>query len=221
MWCSGITSASHAEGPGFEPRRLQFCESLCLCKNSQKGAATRSAPVGGVSAGMLTRRRDLGQFCKSFLGKHFQILPKLRHFGRVVKAVACSAVGLCPRGFESHRCRAITLTTPVSICMVCTNICVRLLGMRVCRDPGSNRGPSDLQSDALPTELSRPRHGASGYLCNRGSDFNRGKDVPGRFLISRLDTRFHCLLVVNSMWPRNRVVVGWVPTVLAPLSPVV
>ena len=26
-----------------------------------------------------------------------------------------------------------------------------------CRDPGLNRGPSDLQSDALPTELSRPR----------------------------------------------------------------
>jgi hypothetical protein len=25
----------------------------------------------------------------------------------------------------------------------------------ICRDPGSNRGPSDLQSDALPTELSR------------------------------------------------------------------
>ena len=24
-----------------------------------------------------------------------------------------------------------------------------------CRDPGSNRGPSDLQSDALPSELSR------------------------------------------------------------------
>ena len=23
IWCSGITSASHAEGPGFEPRRLQ------------------------------------------------------------------------------------------------------------------------------------------------------------------------------------------------------
>ena len=27
--------------------------------------------------------------------------------------------------------------------------------MKTCRDPGSNRGPSDLQSDALPTELSR------------------------------------------------------------------
>ena len=27
--------------------------------------------------------------------------------------------------------------------------------MIACQDPGSNRGPSDLQSDALPTELSR------------------------------------------------------------------
>ena len=26
-----------------------------------------------------------------------------------------------------------------------------------CRDPGSNRGPPDLQSDALPTELTRLR----------------------------------------------------------------
>ena len=24
LWCSGITSASHAEGPGFEPRRVHF-----------------------------------------------------------------------------------------------------------------------------------------------------------------------------------------------------
>ena len=27
--------------------------------------------------------------------------------------------------------------------------------IKECRDPGSNRGPSDLRSDALPTELSR------------------------------------------------------------------
>ena len=26
---------------------------------------------------------------------------------------------------------------------------------KTCRDPGSNRGPLDLQSNALPTELSR------------------------------------------------------------------
>ncbi len=26
---------------------------------------------------------------------------------------------------------------------------------KICRDPGSNRGPLDLQSNALPTELSR------------------------------------------------------------------
>ena len=34
-----------------------------------------------------------------------------------------------------------------------------------CRDPGLNQGPSDLQSDALPTELSR--------LCNLSSWFMR------------------------------------------------
>ena len=28
---------------------------------------------------------------------------------------------------------------------------------QACRDPGSNRGPSDLRSDALPAELSRPQ----------------------------------------------------------------
>ena len=27
--------------------------------------------------------------------------------------------------------------------------------LKMCRDPGLNQGPSDLQSDALPTELSR------------------------------------------------------------------
>ena len=32
----------------------------------------------------------------------------------------------------------------------------------ICRDPGSNRGPSDLQSDALPTELSRL---VTNFLC--------------------------------------------------------
>ena len=31
----------------------------------------------------------------------------------------------------------------------------RFANVTYCRDPGSNRGPSDLQSDALPTELSR------------------------------------------------------------------
>ena len=31
----------------------------------------------------------------------------------------------------------------------------RALYNAICRDPGSNRGPSDLQSDALPAELSR------------------------------------------------------------------
>ena len=38
---------------------------------------------------------------------------------------------------------------PLPFFRLCNNIC------KACRDPGSNRGPSDFQSDALPTELSR------------------------------------------------------------------
>ncbi len=34
-------------------------------------------------------------------------------------------------------------------------IIVLLEKVKICRDPGSNRGPLDLQSNALPTELSR------------------------------------------------------------------
>ena len=30
MWCSGITSALHAEGPGFEPRRLHLYKSTSV-----------------------------------------------------------------------------------------------------------------------------------------------------------------------------------------------
>ena len=33
--------------------------------------------------------------------------------------------------------------------------CQGCISRKPCRDPGSNRGPSDLQSDALPAELSR------------------------------------------------------------------
>ena len=42
--------------------------------------------------------------------------------------------------------------------IACSRHCYEtyLLTHVYCRNPGSNRGPSDLQSDALPTELSRP-----------------------------------------------------------------
>ena len=37
-----------------------------------------------------------------------------------------------------------------------------LANIQICRDPGSNWGPPDLQSDALPTELSRLMN----YFCD-------------------------------------------------------
>ena len=41
-----------------------------------------------------------------------------------------------------------------------------------CRDPGSNRGPLDLQSNALPTELSRPHDSGVAVFKNhyRGAE---------------------------------------------------
>merc|ERR1711954_306702 len=39
----------------------------------------------------------------------------------------------------------------------------RKKGSTKCRDPGSNRGPLDLQSNALPTELSRLASSANTY----------------------------------------------------------
>ena len=39
-----------------------------------------------------------------------------------------------------------------------------------CRDPGSNRGPLDLQSNALPTELSRPDYNEKRFACSTGGD---------------------------------------------------
>jgi hypothetical protein len=47
---------------------------------------------------------------------------------------------------------------------------------KICRDPGSNRGPLDLQSNALPTELSRRVHRWSDrtfvFVSSLALDFN-------------------------------------------------
>ena len=43
LWCSGITSASHAEGPGFEPRRIHFgLKELSCIKN---GGLNKNVPT--------------------------------------------------------------------------------------------------------------------------------------------------------------------------------
>ena len=47
-----------------------------------------------------------------------------------------------------------------------TKVSGSILGtLKICRDPGLNQGPSDLQSDALPTELSRRCNMSSIILC--------------------------------------------------------
>ena len=84
--------------------------------------------------------------------------------------------GATPRGFEplraepnGFRVHLLNRSDTVS-CLTRAAACTRVwshepiwrstnAGTCTCRDPGSNRGPSDLQSDALPTELSRQLHG--------------------------------------------------------------
>ena len=57
----------------------------------------------------------------------------------------------------------------------------RFCAQRKCRDPGSNRGPSDLRSDALPAELSRLVISASGTV-RRGCPFSKRKGEGGFFI---------------------------------------
>ena len=68
------------------------------------------------------------------------------------------------RSFDStvKRCGGMPLALAVAGLLLATRLCdicalehCLSLWHRPCRDPGSNRGPSDLRSDALPTELSR------------------------------------------------------------------
>ena len=51
-----------------------------------------------------------------------------------------------------------------------------------CRDPGSNRGPSDLQSDALPTELSRLVQTLCNIFVDGGTHWTFGVGIHGVYL---------------------------------------
>jgi hypothetical protein len=49
-----------------------------------------------------------------------------------------------------------------------------------CRRPGSNRGPSDLQSDALPTELQRQYASLAQWLAHQTSNLGVAGSSPAR-----------------------------------------
>ena len=61
-----------------------------------------------------------------------------------------------------------------------------------CRDRGSNAGPLDLQSNALPTELSRRIQDVLGqWLLRQGDKFSgviKRRQVPPRFELGSQDS---------------------------------
>ena len=68
-----------------------------------------------------------------------------------------------------------------------------------CRDPGSNRGPLDLQSNALPTELSRPNAYSFGRNYGRSDELKQVKtknwEVLPRFELGSLDSESRVLTI--------------------------
>ena len=75
----------------------------------------------------------------------YETLQSLRVRGIPCQVSSSGAPGMGP-GF------------PDFVHAVTWNSVYKAMLIKACRDPGSNRGPSDLQSDALPTELSRLIH---------------------------------------------------------------
>ena len=69
-----------------------------------------------------------------------------------------------------------------------------------CRDPGSNRGPLDLQSNALPTELSRPlpplcRALHCKWKTSPKADCSKECEVLPRFELGSLDSESRVLTI--------------------------
>merc|ERR1711966_31491 len=83
--------------------------------------------------------------------------------GRPVPVSAPTVPSLCLRrrsgqtGTETEASLSLSLSLDRTVRLLRTRAVESLLNPHFffCRDPGSNRGPSDLQSDALPNELSR------------------------------------------------------------------
>ncbi len=70
--------------------------------------------------------------------------------------------------------------------------------MAKCRDPGSNRGPLDLQSNALPTELSRlayPRGLLKIKFQEQHNWLEEKDEVPPRFELGSLDSKSRVLTI--------------------------
>ena len=130
-WSSGMILASGARGRGFNSPMLPFCFARYNTQpNKRKNKNTRACTHDGTRTHNLALRRgtpypfghaggtDAPQCVTQGGGRgHRDAVPRdRRHLGRVVKAVDSKSTGLCPRWFESSRCR---------VPFFCTRLCAR------------------------------------------------------------------------------------------------
>ena len=122
-WSSGMILASGARGRGFNsPMLPQFRFAVVSGKNACSARPEKNTRVSthdGTRTHNLALRRGTpypfghagGMQGHTCLALYAHVLPHEqksavnRHLGRVVKAVDSKSTGLCPRQFESGRCR--------------------------------------------------------------------------------------------------------------------
>ena len=65
-WCSGITSASHAEGPGFNPQCVHSCTLQHVsCSSNTKRRALTDAILVPLGPGSRVRKSNPGSYHRS------------------------------------------------------------------------------------------------------------------------------------------------------------
>ena len=165
--------AFHVAGLGSrpEPRFKIFCQSM-------KNASNTGFSIGGNVLAALWTLLNLENSCcmsaevktsifpknvDALLGRRtrdprltYIVTQKVRHANHYTTVILTKEQWKCCQVMKIYECSQHLLLRSSWQHLLCkTWFLAQNESGQKCRDPGSNRGPLDLQSNALPTELSR------------------------------------------------------------------
>ena len=166
-------STCHADGPGSIPGRGDVvhggaCKRVMQCGATQPFTKCWCAPAAETQ----DRTGDLQIFSLTLSQLSYRGLEAGEFAMTLTDRAgnACNTHHTSKLGRRLHRPHTsspmiyIHIIHPVNLYTHHQCSTFTMIIMESCRDPGSNWGPSDLQSDALPTELSRLVMGRSARL---------------------------------------------------------